>query len=393
MMDRPELIAFSEHKVGGVQNFYYNILGNDPTHQFDIKWIFHDNEDYPGPRPLEPFGVAEEIIIKMPLYKDERIYSLATRLQKLISNRPGVVLTNFPAELYTLHLFRRNKKTIYFICHDENYVPIAQEFSFLIDVFIAHNICFYDKLVELMPERKEQIYFIPYGVSVPMIWRQKNETGNLKIVIAARLHPSKGIMDIPVIDELLQEKGVQVEWTIIGDGHLKEELRNIMAPRQNCSFHTPANNSQVLSLMQQNDVFILPSRLDGLPVAMLEAMSVGCVPVISEFNAGIKMVVTEDVGFVLPVGDNEAFANTIAQLHTNRNDLEKRSDLARKKVETQYNIKIRAAEYFQLFANYKSLKQPFRKRSSNYGGLADHPAIPAFIRVPLKKIKKVITGV
>jgi glycosyltransferase involved in cell wall biosynthesis len=304
MADRPELIAFSEHKIGGVQNFYWNILSNAPRKKFDIKWVFYDNDKDVDPKPLEPYGIAEEIIIKMPLYPGERVYSFAERLEKLISDRPGVLLTNFPAELYTLHLFRRRKKTIFFICHDENYVPFAVQFSFLIDVFIAHNISFYNKLVEELPGRKDHIHYKPYGVSIPAEVRDKNEFQPLKIIIAARLQPSKGILDIPIIDELLRKKGVVVEWTIVGDGTVKKEMQDIMIPRGNCKFYTPVNNKAVIEVMVQNDIFILPSRLDGLPVAMLEAMSVGCVPVISAFNEGIKKVVTEDVGYVLPVGDN-----------------------------------------------------------------------------------------
>lgn len=391
-MSSPELIAFSEYKIGGVQNFYWNILSNAPHDNFDRKWVFYDNDNNVDPKPLEPYGICEEIIIKMPLHDGERIYSLASRLQKLISRRPGVLLTNFPAELYTLHLYRRRKKTVYFVCHDENYLPFAVQFAFLIDVFIAHNEYFYQRLRELLPGREDQVFYKPYGVAIPSMLRKANPEEPLKIVIAARLQPSKGILDIPVIDDMLQQQGVKVKWTIVGDGTVKQQVEDIMLPRGNCRFFKPANNKAVVEIMQQNDVFILPSRLDGLPVAMLEAMSVGCVPVISAFNEGIRKVVTSTEGYVLPVGDNEAFTHAIMDLHNNRNMLEEKSRASRQRVEQEYDVRMRAKEYFDLFDQYKSFKRKYVYKSSNYGGYADHPAIPAFIRKPVKKIKNLFSA-
>jgi glycosyltransferase involved in cell wall biosynthesis len=389
MSAKPELIAFSHYKIGGVQNFYWNILSNDPDKNFDIKWIFYDN-DNGDPKPLESYGVGEEIVIKLPLYEDERIYSYAARLNTYISDKQGVLLTNFPEELYTLHLYRKKKKTIFFTCHDENYLPFAVQFAFLIDVFIAHNEFFYNELIRLVPEKKDKIFYRPYGVSLPSKVREANLHQQLKVVIAARLQVSKGVLDIPAIDELLLAKGIKVQWTIVGDGLLKEELQKIMLPKGNAIFFTPSNNDAVRDIMLQNDIFILPSRLDGLPVAMLEAMSVGCVPVISAFNEGIFKVVTDDVGYVLPVGENELFADAIAQLHSNRNVLEEKSIAARKKIENEYDIIKRAKDYFDLFADYKNLKGTYQKRSSVYGGYLNHPSIPSFLNTVLKKVKYLI---
>lgn len=389
MTAKPELIAFSHYKIGGVQNFYWNILSNDPDKYFDIKWIFYDN-DNGDPKPLESYGVGEEIVIKLPLYENERIYSYAARLNEFISNKPGVLLTNFPEELYTLHLYKKKKKTIFFTCHDENYLPFAVQFSFLIDVFIAHNEFFYNELIKRIPQKKDKIFYRPYGVSLPNNVRETNLDQPLKIVIAARLQVSKGVLDIPVINELLVGKGINVQWTIVGDGLLKEELQHIMIPRGNAVFFTPSNNDAVREIMLQNDIFILPSRLDGLPVAMLEAMSVGCVPVISAFNEGIFKVVTPDIGYVLSVGENELFANAIAELHNNRNMLEEKSIAARKKIENEYDIIKRAKDYFDLFADYKKLKGVYQQKSSVYGGYLDHPLIPSLLNTFLKKVKNLI---
>jgi glycosyltransferase involved in cell wall biosynthesis len=387
MHQRPELIAFSQYKLGGVQNFYYNILSHCPEGAFDIRWIFEDVSDADAKLP-KLYGVGEEIIFKVDPGFHETTYEMAKRLKQLISNRPGVVLANFSQDLTTLHLHRRSRKTIFFICHDEGYIRIAKEFEFLIDVFIAHNHQFYEAMIKEMPDRRQDVFFIPYGVKIPAHTRVHDEGAPLRIAIAARMQVLKGVHDLPIIDDLLKQRGLRVEWTMIGEGPERRKLEEVMLPRGNSAFFAPATTQEVLALLQQSDVFILPSRLDGLPVALLESMSVGCVPVISAFNEGIRQVVTSDIGFIVPVGDNAQFADKTQWLNNHRDELRKRSVAARERVMKDYNIEIQAQKYFSLFNRYRELKKPVRRKLRNYGGWLDHPWCPRALRPLLRKIRK-----
>lgn len=386
MVEKPELIAFSQNKIGGVQNFYFNILSNDPGDLFDKKWIFLDSDTEVEAKLPQPYNVCHEIVFH--LNRNETTYQLAERLQELISKREGAILVNFSEELATLHIYRRQKKTIFFICHDEWYLKTAIQFAFLIDVFIAHNIEFYERMVALFPGREKDVYYLPYGVHLQSQKRKENHQDPLRIVFLARLTKNKGIYDLPSIQGKLASQGIAVQWTIIGDGPEKEELKCLMADNNsNVNYYSPSDSKGVLELLKQQDVYILPSRLDGLPVSMLEAMSVGCVPVISEFNQGIKKILPPTAGYVLPVGDIDAFANTIAVLHQNRNELEKRSILSKELIEKEYDIGVRARQYFDLFAQYKSLKKPRRFRLFRYGNILNHPLVPEIILRTVKKIK------
>jgi len=387
MVERPELVVFSQYKIGGVQSFYFNLLSNDPYHAFDTKWIFSDSDEYGDAKPLVKFNCGEEIIFSLKSHLKESVYSAARRLSKWISNREGAILTNFDIELSTLHLYRRSNKTIFYVCHDEGYLSRATYFEFIIDVFIAHNIEFYHKLQNLFPDRKEDIYFLPYGVKITELKRAQNINEPLKVVIAARLQKEKGVHDIPVINRLLKDRGVLVRWTIIGEGPEKQHLQNEFDSDDQVSFRTFENTDDVVNELAKNDIFILPSRLDGLPVAMLEAMSVGCVPVISRFNEGILEVVKDEVGYVLPVGDNEAFANAIADMHHSRDELEKKSLVAFQLVREKYAAKERSKDYFDLLLKYRKLKKRVRLKIPNYGGLLSHPWIPEILSKSIRKLK------
>src|SRR5207253_3242421 len=104
------------------------------------------------------------------------------------------------------------------------------------------------------------------------------------------------------IDDELIKAGVNIEWTIVGDGPDKAKLIVDLKDRSYFSFLSPNRTEDILNLAVKNDVYLLPSYLDGLPVALLEAMSAGLVPIVSRFNPGIDAVVEKNNGFIVPVG-------------------------------------------------------------------------------------------
>ena len=69
--------------------------------------------------------------------------------------------------------------------------------------------------------------------------------------------------------------------------------------------------------MRQTNVFILPSRNEGLPMAMLEAMAWGKALIVSPVG-GIPEYVTDGVeGFLVPPDDIDAIADAIRKLAEN----------------------------------------------------------------------------
>lgn len=388
MVEKPELIAFAQYRLGGVQNFYYNILSHLPAGLFDVLWILDDPANTDNAKLPELYGICNEMIFKSDLDSDKTIYDKFNRLAQHISDKPGLVVTNFYLELGTLHVHRRKNKTIFFVCHDVLYLKQAVEYEFLIDVFIAHNPQFYDALVKQFPNRANDIYYLPYGVNIPDYKRLPGKNEVLNVVFAARLVKEKGVLDLEEIINQVEASGARVNWTIMGNGPYKESIEALFAGRPNIRFTNPAGNEEVRQIMSQHDIFILPSYLDGLPVAMLEAMSVGLVPVIYQFNEGITKVLSPSEGIIVPSGNKNEFARSIIELYNNKSGLEQMSANCRKKVEEVYDIELCVKKYTALFSRYKELKKPVRKKFIAYGGLLEHPIVPSFLRNSIRKIRK-----
>jgi glycosyltransferase involved in cell wall biosynthesis len=62
------------------------------------------------------------------------------------------------------------------------------------------------------------------------------------------------------------------------------------------------------------DVFVLPSRFEGLPLAMLEAMRAGRAVVATDVGSVAEAVEHGETGLLVPSGDDDQLADAVATL-------------------------------------------------------------------------------
>ncbi|MEH6403902.1 MAG: glycosyltransferase [Sneathiella sp.] len=104
---------------------------------------------------------------------------------------------------------------------------------------------------------------------------------------------------------------------IAGEGELKPRLENLVQEldiKQNVTFL--GHVSDMPDFYNALDVFVLPSRKEGLPLSLLEAQSCG-VPVIATDVGGVKEAVCHQTGSIVPEGDVANLIQTL-QAHVRR---------------------------------------------------------------------------
>ena len=153
---------------------------------------------------------------------------------------------------------------------------------------------------------------------------------------AGRLEYLKGPLELIEAFGLVHQVLPGVELKIAGAGSQRQEivstLRGLNLEGQ-CElagvYQTLNERSQFMSSI---DVFVLPSRTEGTPNAIIEAMAHGK-PIIATEVGGIPDVVSADVGILVPPNDVRALADAITRLATDK-DLRKRmGEGARRKYE------------------------------------------------------------
>jgi glycosyltransferase involved in cell wall biosynthesis len=381
-----ELVFFSEYKIGGVQSFYYNLLKFDPFLKLNKTWILERHKQDEDALPAAPFRVIDDERI-ISFDANENLYDRARKIANVLTNNPGAYITNFLEELVAIQNFTTKPKAVYFICHDEGYLPTAIQYSFLIDVFIAHNPFFYDELQRLLPHRKASVFYLPYGIKRAGRTRLPNSDQPLKVLFLARIHKLKGIHELPEIDKLLKARGIDVQWTVVGDGAEKDSFWNRVKDNGNFKMLTLATEEDVLEECSKHDIFILPSFKDGLPVAMLESMSAGLVPVMYQFNEGISRIITGDIGFLAKSGMKEELVKAIEILNGNRNLLEKMSDACFQKVRNEYDIEDRVIAYYELFYQHEKFRRRKKFKFIPHSGWLDLPFVPTIIKKVVRSFK------
>jgi glycosyltransferase involved in cell wall biosynthesis len=385
---RPSLTIFVQNKIGGVQFYYANLVRTGAFRDFDVRYIALENPEEPDAKLNEPLPGAPSVNFRhgWPANLSADFRALARQLKRI---PPGLLLTNFRFELACLDVHRRPDLTVVHICHDELYVDIALKNAHNIDVFIAHNPYFTERLKALLPaERAADVYFLPFGVQQDAASvRSPNPKGPLRVIFIGRLHRKKGVLDLPLVDDALRELGVRVEWTLLGRGPDQEALEREIAGKDNFAIRSPKDGMEMLREASSGDVLLLPSRMDGTPLAVMEAMSVGLVPVISEFNPGAHWMAPPETGFVCSL-EPGAFARIVADLDADRPKLEAMSQAALARARAEFEVNDKAGAYASLFDRWQTLRRPHPMPPKRYGTWLDQPLAPNWVTKNLRRLKR-----
>ncbi|MGB8061728.1 MAG: glycosyltransferase family 4 protein [Candidatus Sulfotelmatobacter sp.] len=362
-----------QNHLGGITSLCANLIRHRPADAPGQAAILLTDTSDPSPTAREPLDADDERTFRYS--QTENVYRVIDRLALAIGDEPGAIVSNAGLEL-ALFSCKRQNRTVFQIVHDAYNLRLARRYEPVVDVMIAHSRHIFAELTEALPHRRESIFHLPYGIPLAKTRRAANPKGALHLVFLGRLATGKGVHDLPQIDRLLGQAAVPARWTVIGDGPERKRLVEAMPESERVRYRTPKTNDEVLSLCAEGDVFVFPTRFEGFPVALLEAMSAGLVPLASDLASGIPEVVGETTGFRITVGDVAGFAARIEALHRDRTLLERMSDAAHARAQ-DFDAAKRTPEYHRLFACWASLKRPWPgPLPIKHGSRLDQPYLP-----------------
>ena len=105
---------------------------------------------------------------------------------------------------------------------------------------------------------------------------------------------------------------------ILGDGPLTAELQaQARALGLQSSVQWLAPTAQVQAQYREAAVFVLPSRYEGMPLALLEAQALGLPAVAFDCPTGPAEIISAATGIIVPPGDTQALADALLRLLAN----------------------------------------------------------------------------
>jgi glycosyltransferase involved in cell wall biosynthesis len=138
---------------------------------------------------------------------------------------------------------------------------------------------------------------------------------------ALRIVSARALLDLYRIDALLDAlallvgRGVEVHCDLLGDGPAREALEQQVARLglgANCTFHGAVTPAEVERLVAGSDAYVSVSESDGVSLALLEALALGAVPVLSDIPANRPWVNDGKTGVLVAI-EATAIADGIVQ--------------------------------------------------------------------------------
>ncbi len=171
------------------------------------------------------------------------------------------------------------------------------------------------------------------------------------ILCVARLEEAKGVdILLEAIGILREKSNLPLNVAIVGGGSKKEMLFNL---NKNLGLenvvHFLGVRKDVSHLMDVSRIFVLPSRWEGLPIVILEAMAHG-LPVVSTPVGGIPEVVKNgENGILVPKEDPDSLSESVLRLLNDEELLKRLSNNAYEFVKQYYSIETYTKNLFGLY--------------------------------------------
>ncbi len=146
------------------------------------------------------------------------------------------------------------------------------------------------------PGRAAEIAALPYGVPVAesLPKREPVEGRRLRLIYTGRIELDvKRVDALVAMSDALGAAGVEHELLMLGDGPAEAEIDRMIASRPSITRRGAVLTDAVLAALDRADIFVLPSRIEGLSISMLEAMGRGCVPVVAWSPSGAEQAIAD----------------------------------------------------------------------------------------------------
>ncbi len=193
---------------------------------------------------------------------------------------------------------------------------------------------------------------IPNGVAFGRgpLKRELSAGAPRTLVAIGRLERVKGFDVLLTALVTVRDAIPDISVKIAGDGALRgdlERLRSELRLTKCVEFLGFVDDIQ--TLLQSAEIFVMPSRWEGLPISLLEAVASG-VPVVASAVGAVPEVITDrETGRLIPPGDVEALAKAIIEVLQNPDEAHERAVRAFQRAKSRYSLDATVASVERLY--------------------------------------------
>lgn len=164
--------------------------------------------------------------------------------------------------------------------------------------------------------------------------RDYASSGALTLLFMGRIAPGKGLDILCEAIRILRERGYPVKCVLAGTG--PDEMRYVAQLQgllgRDFAFAGVVSGHDKATLLRKCDVFVLPSLFEGLPMALLESMAFGLVPITTNVGSIGEVVTSGENGILLRGPSADELAGAVEMVASNPSMRERLSKNAQRYV-------------------------------------------------------------
>ncbi|WP_445440841.1 glycosyltransferase family 4 protein, partial [Citrobacter freundii] len=305
-------------------------------------------------REISPIKDLKSLIHLIKIIKNYRFDIIHTHSSKTgVIGRLAGFISKTPLIIHTVHgySFPAAKNKIQYII----YYIMERIGSMCGNKLICLHETDKEIAIQNLKVKPNDIYIIPNGVDVKkytppsienkQLYRQSLNLSKDDIVIGmtGRLWLQKNPIFLleNMLPLLIENKNIKI--LFVGDGELKKELEKFINIYDlNKQVYLLGWRNDIYRILQSIDIFTLPSKWEGMPLAILEAQSSGLPCIVSNITGNNNLVSDNIDGFIFNLEPNgEEFRDKIKKLIYNKELRMKLGIKSREKVILHHSIEQR----------------------------------------------------
>lgn len=159
------------------------------------------------------------------------------------------------------------------------------------------------------------VTYVPNGVKLPLRKvGQSKDLEHLLILFVGELSERKGV---DILIEIINKSPKNFLFTIVGDGPMSGEVREVAAKNKKCSYKGYLHEEWLEELYETHDVLLLPSRAESMSLAALEALSHGLV-VVNSYETSLSL--KKGIEYSCNSKDIATYIDALNEIQKRKND-------------------------------------------------------------------------
>lgn len=184
--------------------------------------------------------------------------------------------------------------------------------------------------------------------------RQQYGISGMFLLFVGSLITRKGVIPLVNAMALLRRSHKDFKLLMVGAGDQDYELRELIA-RHGLQDHVVLTgnipNTELPRYFATSDIFVLPSLSEGFPLVVMEALSSGTLPVVSDISVFTAHEHREQLFTIVKAGDAMSVANALARILDDRERLDEQKIHLRNYAKEHMDISIIAKRYKIIIQN------------------------------------------